>query len=68
MSGNPRLFNLCGRIHFGPVCVNGGDRSQAICEACGRNVNRRDREQVQASKDVIRHMLAKYSKKQGERK
>lgn len=63
MSGNARLANLCGRIHFGPVCVNGGSKGQPICTACGRDVDRKTREQVQASKDVIRKMLDKYRAK-----
>ncbi len=39
----PLKFNVCARVHYGPICVNGGDRDQPICMHCGRDVTQEDR-------------------------
>lgn len=62
-----RIYTLCGRIHLGPVVVNGGDKGQAICEACGGNVTREDREQIQGSWNIVRDMLSRYKTKESKR-
>lgn len=43
MSSEPRIYNLCGRVHLGPCCVNGGDRDQPICMHCGGDMDAKDR-------------------------
>lgn len=50
-------FNMCGRIHIGPVCVNGGRNGQPICEWCGCDVTRADRDEVQRRWDTVSAML-----------
>ena len=49
--------NFCGRIHFGPVCVNGGPNGEPICEWCQCVVNRAEREQVQRQWNTVRRFL-----------
>lgn len=50
--------NFCGRIHFGPVCVNGGPNGEPICEWCKCRVSREEREQVQRQWNTVRAFLA----------
>jgi hypothetical protein len=52
---NPKMF--CGRIHFGPICVNGGPRGEPICEWCKCRVDRADRDQVQKQWNTLTHYL-----------
>lgn len=54
----------CGRVHFGPIVVNGGERRQPICRHCGRDVNKADRELVQRMWNQVGAMLAKYKEKE----
>jgi len=58
-----RIYNLCGRIHLGPCLVNGGDRGQPICTACGQDITRIDRDVMQRSWDTVHRMLAPYKAK-----
>jgi hypothetical protein len=44
----------CGRIHLGPICINGGAAGQAICERCKRDVTREDRIICQRMWDQVR--------------
>ncbi len=57
MFSDAALGRICGRVHMGPICVNGGDRGQPICERCGRDVTRTDRELVQHMWNVIHGLL-----------
>jgi hypothetical protein len=59
--------NHCGRVHLGPVCVNGGDKGQPICEACGRPVTRAEREMVQRMWNQVHSLLAKHKGKKEKR-
>jgi hypothetical protein len=55
---------VCGRVHFGPIIVNGGHRNQPICRTCGRDVNKAERDQVQRTWNQVSAMLAKYKEKE----
>lgn len=58
-----RIYNLCGRVHLGPVCVNCGDKGQPICMACGGNVTREDRDLNQRIWNQVNDLLRKHKAK-----
>ena len=60
MVHSKKIYNLCNRIHLGPVCVNGGDKGQPICEACGNDVTRADREIIARMWLQVKELLKKY--------
>jgi uncharacterized protein (DUF983 family) len=53
-----RIHNLCGLVHFGPICVNGSQFRQPICMACGEDVTQEQREQVARMWNQVHAMLA----------
>jgi hypothetical protein len=59
-----KRITVCGRVHLGPVCVNGGPKGQPICEGCGRTVTRSERETVQRMWNTVGAMLRKYKDKE----
>jgi hypothetical protein len=58
-----KRITVCGRLHLGPVCVNGGRRGEPICEACGQFVTRQERDQIQRTWNTVHAMLRPYRDK-----
>jgi hypothetical protein len=52
---NPKMF--CGRIHFGPICVNGGPNGEPTCKWCRCTVSREERWQVQRTWNTLMAFL-----------
>lgn len=55
-------ITVCGRIHLGPVCVNGGNKGQPICMSCGGNVTHKDRDTIQRMWNTVHMMLKQYKR------
>ena len=55
-------ITVCGRIHLGPVCANGGALQKPMCQACGEYVTRAERDTVQRMWDTVRTVLRKYKR------
>jgi hypothetical protein len=53
-------ISVCGRVHFGPCCVNGGPRREPTCVSCGEVITEADRDTINRTWDTVREMLAKY--------
>lgn len=64
MSSGKRIRNLCGLVHFGPICINGSQLQRPCCMACGENVTPEQRAQVSRMHVQVQAMLAKHRKKE----
>lgn len=59
-----RIYNLCGRIHLGPCCINGGPRGERLCMACGEIITEEQRSQINKTWDTVHAMLRPYKASQ----
>lgn len=65
-----RIYNLCGQrpngrsLHYGPVCINGGEQEQPICMHCGEDVSPEHRVEIARWHVQIHAMLNRYKEKE----